>query len=1062
MKIDRVHIDGFGDHSASSLPPFETPVTIIYGPNEAGKSTLLAFIRMVLFGFPLRGAADHFPPRAGGNHGGRIELVTDADERFTVERHRGKKGGPVIVTGADGSPVPDAALSRLLGHAPASTFKSVFAFDLNDLRQLESEEENGINSRIYSAGTGAARLPRALKQLKERADDIYAPRGSKQPVAKVLTALQEVEGKLREAQSQSQEYGDAVSRSADLVEEATVLETQVAAARARVAELRRRQGTWDEWVALLDVEARLSEIPDRTGFPDDPIVRLDELEARRREADELVAGARDKLKHARELADRPVEGEALLGDAAAVEAIRRGRGGFDASVRDLPKREAELRASEAKLTSALGELGPGWDEARLAAFDTSIPRRDEVAQWKSRLSSVRDDLRDRAREADQASQVLDEASRKLHDARDRLAKLATPASHDTSATSHLSHDTLQARRSALPTARSRLVEYDQAAQRHRDLEAQLVGGAETTTASGRRLALPGVLAALGVLLLVLGLATDRDVSTLVAGGALVAAAAVAYALLPSSLSPGSSSSGQPDGRALDRLTSEARRRVEEQRVALVAALEPLTLDLDPDQLPGHDQLNTLDSALAQEAERHRERARLEVALRDAEHDAARLRDRVAAGGRRRDEQQQAVEQAEADWSAWLGKHRLPETLAPDTVPELFSRVETARVVVHAVSEKRDRIAAIQKDVDTYSADVKRVADGHRDANLNLAGGDAPLTVAQAADRLVERFDQAREALAARSAAVRAAEECEASLTQATTRRTGEDDRIRELFSRAETDDPEEFRRRARQQLEREDLERTRQQHLSSLRATWSGQQDLDAVRSTFASTTKEETDHELRHAEAMLEELMQRTTDQIEERGRLQQRMQSLSSDEDASRQRGRREEFVEELRVLAAEWSKLVVARSLLVRARNRYEEERQPDVVRRAQTFFHGLTGGRYPKLHVTVGEQEITVVDETGVRKTPEQLSRGTYEQLYLALRFGLIQSMGDETERLPVVVDEVLVNFDLERARRAAAAFVELSRTNQVLVLTCHQWIIDLFKEAAPDAALVDLSAVRAAS
>ena len=1052
MKIGRVHIDGFGDHGATSLPPFETPVTILYGPNEAGKSTLLAFIRMVLFGFPRLHAADHFPPRAGGNHGGRIELVTDADERFTVERHRGKKGGPVTVSAADGSPVPGTALSGLLGHAPASTFKSVFAFDLDDLRQLESEEENGINSRIYSAGTGAARLPRALKQLKDRADDIYAPRGSKQPVARLLAELLEVDGTLREAQSQSQEYGYVVSRSADLAEEATALETQVEAARGLVGELRLRQRSWDEWVALLDVEARLSEIPDRTGFPDDPIVRLDELEARRREADELVAEDRDKLKRARELADRPVEGEALLDDAAAVEAIRRGRGGFDASVRDLPKRESELRASETSLTSALGELGPGWDEGRLAAFDTSIPRRDEIAQWKTRLASARDDLREGARDADQASKSLNDADQRFEVARERLAK------HDSGAASQLSPDALQARRSALPTARSRLVEYDQAAQRHRDLEAQAVGGSEPT-ASGRRLVLPGVLAALSVLLLVLGLATDRDGSTLVAGGALVAAAAVAYALLSSSAS---SASGQPDGRALDRLTKEARRRVDEQRVALVAALERLTLDLEPDQLPGHDELNALESALAQESDRHLERARLEVTLHDAEHDAVRLRDRVDAAGRRRDEQQQVVEKAEADWSEWLGTHGLPETLAPDTVRELFSRIETARVVVHAVSDKRDRIVAIQQDIDTYGADVKCVADGHRDANVNLAGDDAPLAIAQAADRLVERFDQAREALAARSAAVRAAEECEATLMQATNRRAGEDDRIRELLSRAETDDPEEFRRRARQQLERHLLERTRQQHLSSLRATWSGEQDLGAVRGAFASTTKEETDDDLRQAETQLEELTQRTTDKTEERGRLQERMQSLSGDEDASRQRGRREELVEELRVLAAEWSKLVVARSLLVRARNRYEEERQPDVVRRAQTFFHGLTGGRYPKLHVTVGEQEITVVDETGVRKTPEQLSRGTYEQLYLALRFGLIQSMGEEAERLPVVVDEVLVNFDLERARRAADAFVELSRTNQVLVLTCHQWIVDLFKVAAPDAAVVDLSALRAAS
>jgi uncharacterized protein YhaN len=1050
MKIDRVHIDGFGDHGATSLPPFETPVTILYGPNEAGKSTLLAFIRMVLFGFPLRGAADHFPPRVGGNHGGRIELVTDSDERFTVERHRGKKGGPVIVTGPDGSPVPGSALSRLLGHVPVSTFTSVFAFDLDDLQQLESEEENGINSRIYSAGTGAARLPRALKQLKDRADDIYAPRGSKQPVARLLAELQEVEGKLREAQSQSQEYGDAVSRSAALAEEATALETQVAAARGRVEELRRRQRSWDEWVALLGVEARVSQIPDRAGFPDDPIVRLDELEARRREADELVAAERDKLKRARELADRPVEGEALLDDAAAIEKIRRGRGGFDASVRDLPRRESELHANQADLTNALNELGPGWDETRLAAFDTSIPRRDEVAQWKARLVSARDDLRERAREAEQSSQRVDEADRQVEEARECLSK------HDSAATGQLATDVLEARRSVLPTVRSRLVEYNQAAQRHRDLDAQTVGGDEPSS-SGQRLALPGALAALGMLLLVLGLASDRDVSMLAAGAALVAAAVVAYAL---SLSP-ASASGQPGGRGLDRLKKEARRGADEQRAAFVAALEPLALDLEADQLPGHDQLNAVEAALAQEAERHRDRARLETSLHEVEKDAVRLRDRVDAAGRQRDKQQHLVEQAEADWSAWLRHHGLPETLTPDTVPELFSRVETARVVAHAVSEKRDRIAAIQKDIDTYSADVRRVADGHRDANVSLAGDDAPLVVAQAADRLVERFDQTREALAARSAAVRAADVCDASLTQATNRRTGEDDRIRELLSRAETDDPEEFRRRARQHLERQDLERTRQQQVSSLRATWGGERDLDVVRSAFASTTKEETDDHLRQAELTLDDLTQRTTEQNEERGRLQERMQSLSRDEDASRQRGRREELVEKLRVLAAEWSKLVVARSLLVRARNRYEEERQPDVVRRAQTFFHGLTGGRYPKLHVTVGEQEITVVDETGVRKTPEQLSRGTYEQLYLALRFGLIQSMGEEVERLPVIVDEVLVNFDLVRAQRAAAAFVELSRTNQVLVLTCHQWVVDLFREAAPSAALVDLSAVRAA-
>ena len=60
---------------------------------------------------------------------------------------------------------------------------------------------------------------------------------------------------------------------------------------------------------------------------------------------------------------------------------------------------------------------------------------------------------------------------------------------------------------------------------------------------------------------------------------------------------------------------------------------------------------------------------------------------------------------------------------------------------------------------------------------------------------------------------------------------------------------------------------------------------------------------------------------------------------------------------------------------------------------------------------------------------------------------MREFGEHAERLPVVVDEVLVNFDPERARLAAEAFATLAETNQVLVFTCHPQTVDLFAEAA---------------
>ena len=126
---------------------------------------------------------------------------------------------------------------------------------------------------------------------------------------------------------------------------------------------------------------------------------------------------------------------------------------------------------------------------------------------------------------------------------------------------------------------------------------------------------------------------------------------------------------------------------------------------------------------------------------------------------------------------------------------------------------------------------------------------------------------------------------------------------------------------------------------------------------------------------------------------------------------------------------------------------------MIRHARTFFSAITGDRYSRLHAPIGEQKITVTSQSGTTKLSSDLSRGTREQLYLALRFGLIQEFGEHTERLPVVVDEVLVNFDPERARCAAAAFSELAQTNQVLVFTCHPETVELFTDAAPAAQVI---------
>ncbi len=141
------------------------------------------------------------------------------------------------------------------------------------------------------------------------------------------------------------------------------------------------------------------------------------------------------------------------------------------------------------------------------------------------------------------------------------------------------------------------------------------------------------------------------------------------------------------------------------------------------------------------------------------------------------------------------------------------------------------------------------------------------------------------------------------------------------------------------------------------------------------------------------------------------------------------------ELRGAVREFLILREARNLLDRAIERYERERQPEVIRRADALFSSFTAGRYTGLHKSLTTGELLALDtESGLEKSPEMLSRGTLEELMLAMRLALIECNEENNESLPVVLDDITVNFDSSRKAAVLAALEEFSAGRQVILFS----------------------------
>lgn len=109
--------------------------------------------------------------------------------------------------------------------------------------------------------------------------------------------------------------------------------------------------------------------------------------------------------------------------------------------------------------------------------------------------------------------------------------------------------------------------------------------------------------------------------------------------------------------------------------------------------------------------------------------------------------------------------------------------------------------------------------------------------------------------------------------------------------------------------------------------------------------------------------------------------------------------------------------------------------------------MTGGAYTRVLTEIGDDNVTRLillqhDFPDERQCVRELSEGTRDQLYLALRLAAIEEHAAVTPSLPFLGDDILQTFDDDRALAAMQVLQQISRRVQVILLTHHRHVLDL--------------------
>ena len=143
-----------------------------------------------------------------------------------------------------------------------------------------------------------------------------------------------------------------------------------------------------------------------------------------------------------------------------------------------------------------------------------------------------------------------------------------------------------------------------------------------------------------------------------------------------------------------------------------------------------------------------------------------------------------------------------------------------------------------------------------------------------------------------------------------------------------------------------------------------------------------------------------------------------------------------DELAQKQAEYDAIALAMESLQSANTALQNRFSPALSRRAGELFSRLTGGKYES--VLLDRTFSAQAGETGesVSHDAQLLSLGTLDQLYLAVRLAICESVMPADDPPPIVLDDALVRFDDERCRAALELLLEESKSRQILLFTCQ--------------------------
>lgn len=413
MRLKRLDLKAFGPFTERSLEfaSKDPGLHIIFGPNEAGKSSSLRGLKALLYGFHPRTSDNFLHTYDQLLVGGCLE---NKDGRELIFQRRKKRVNDLV--DIDGNPLDKGQLAAFLHGVEPEIFESLYGIDHNRLIEGGNEilaQEGEVGKALFAAGAGISSLRGVIDQLEQEASDLFKPSGSKPEINKTIKQIKEFQQEIKAASLAPREWKELRKALQNAEAERTNLEKDRDDKNKELRHLERLEQAIPELASLQVWRGHLAALDDVTILPLDIGERHQQVEQAIREATVQLQKSSERLKQVEEKREAISLNKALIEQTDVVDDFHQRLGEYRKGQKDRPERNGmriNLRKEAALL---LGQVRPDMPLEEVKTLRPMLTRKRTVQTLSSRFEVITQQVGQARKQMKVLKQELQEVEKNL-------------------------------------------------------------------------------------------------------------------------------------------------------------------------------------------------------------------------------------------------------------------------------------------------------------------------------------------------------------------------------------------------------------------------------------------------------------------------------------------------------------------------------------------------------------------------------------------------------------------------------------------------------------------------